>query len=114
MEKLSSTKSHPSAEWIFRELKNEHPDIGIATVYRNLGEFRERGEIRSLGTIGGQERFDASTMRHDHFICEVCSAIIDIPSLPESETTYSKIDPEIGATVTAHHVTYYGRCCKCK
>ena len=113
-EKLMSTKSHPTAEWIHRELKGEYPDIGIATVYRNLSEFRESGEIVSLGSINGQERFDAELCRHDHFICEDCGAIIDIPNEEGYEDSYEYVPPEIGATVTRHHVTYYGICNKCQ
>jgi len=113
-EKLMSTKSHPTAEWIHRELKSEHPDIGIATVYRNLSEFRENGEIVSLGSINGQERFDAELSRHDHFICEDCGAIIDIPGEEGSEDSYKAIPSEIGAVITRHHVTYYGKCRNCQ
>ncbi|MCL2227210.1 MAG: transcriptional repressor [Oscillospiraceae bacterium] len=113
MEKLASATSHPTAEWIHSELKCEHPDIGVATVYRNLSEFRERGEIISLGTINGQERFDATTVRHDHFICESCGAIIDVPHDSGCEGMYAKIAPELKATVSRHHVFYYGKCGKC-
>jgi len=112
IEKLRSTGSHPTAEWIHRELKNEHPDIGIATVYRNLSEFRESGEIVSLGTINGLERFDAELSRHDHFICEDCGAIMDVPSDFES-AEYAKAPPVPGVEVSRHHVTYYGKCGNC-
>jgi len=112
--KLRSTKTHPTAQWIFDELKNDHPDIGIATVYRNLGEFRESGEIVSLGPINGVERFDAETTRHDHFICESCGAIIDVPNQPGCDRTYPNLPTELAFEVTKHHTTYYGRCIDCK
>ena len=113
MRKLVETNSHPTAEWIFHEVKNEHPDIGIATVYRNLSEFRENGEIISLGTINGQERFDAEVARHDHFICDDCGVIIDVPHNPNTEALYSKVSPMLGANVSDHRVTYYGKCRDC-
>jgi len=112
-EKLMSTKSHPTAQWLHNELKNEHPDIGIATVYRNLNEFCESGEIISLGTINGKERFDAATERHDHFICQACGAIVDVAHGCADEEVYAKVLPGTGAVVTAHHVSYYGKCGKC-
>ena len=112
--KLMSTKAHPTAEWIFDELKSEHPDIGIATVYRNLSDFCESKEIISLGMINGRERFDATTARHDHFICQDCGAIIDVPSGEYNDDIYAKLSNTINAKISTHHVTYYGICSSCR
>ena len=35
-EALMNTKEHPSAEMLYTKLKNEIPDLSLATVYRNL------------------------------------------------------------------------------
>lgn len=56
---IQGTSCHPSAEWIYQQLKPSHPDLSLGTVYRNLIFFQERGDIRSVGVIQGQERFDA-------------------------------------------------------
>ena len=79
---IQSTDCHPSAEWVYQTLKPEHPDLSLGTVYRNLIFLRERGDIRSLGVIGGQERFDCHTHPHCHFVCEDCGAILDLPASP--------------------------------
>ena len=39
LEKLKSTTSHPTAEWIYLELKKDYPKLSLATVYRNLKSF---------------------------------------------------------------------------
>jgi len=119
LEKLQSTTSHPSAEWIYHELKSDYPEISLATVYRNLNMFREDGEIISLGAVKGQERFDARTAQHDHFICESCGAILDIMPSPDSASSeelhvrYSQIAPDLNVTISKHHVSYYGECKGC-
>ena len=53
---LQHSKSHTSAEALYKALRQEYPDISLATVYRNLALFRDQGIIQSLGTIGGVER----------------------------------------------------------
>lgn len=113
---LKATTSHPTAEWIYHELKNDYPKISLATVYRNLKVLQDSGEIVSLGTIAGQERFDGQTMRHDHFICESCGAVLDVPSVPsggELHIQYTQLAPELEAVVSSHHVSYYGECKNC-
>lgn len=76
---LQRTLTHPTAEWIYSQLKPDIPDLSLATVYRNLAMFRQEGVIRSLGTVDGQERFDFNTAPHAHFICHGCHRIYDIP-----------------------------------
>ena len=114
LEKLQSTTSHPTAEWIYHEMKTDYPEISLATIYRNLGQFRDSGEILSLGQIQGKERFDATTAQHDHFICENCAAVIDIPvAANKDESSCSHLPSSLNVTVSRHHTTYYGTCSSC-
>lgn len=129
LEKLQSTTSHPTAEWIYHELKTDFPKISLATVYRNLKQFRDDGEILSLGQVQGKERFDATTSRHDHFICETCAVIIDIPvdalGRDSSDCRDNRdggtvcaeasiqLDPSLGFTVARQQTTYFGKCNTC-
>ena len=39
LECLKNTQAHPSAETLFQMLQQEHPDISLATVYRNLSRL---------------------------------------------------------------------------
>ena len=43
---LQSVKCHPTAEWIYMELKEEIPELSLATVYRNLEQLAEMGIIQ--------------------------------------------------------------------
>ena len=45
---LLSTKSHPTAEAVYNNIKNEHPRISLGTVYRNLNLLVEQGEALRL------------------------------------------------------------------
>lgn len=107
-EVLCSTKSHPTAEWIYMQLKGELPDLSLGTVYRNLARFKEESRAISVATVGGQERFDGCTAPHAHFICRMCGAVtdvegVDFPSLPPSE-----------GTVEGVQLNYYGVCRDCE
>ena len=66
---LRQTDLHPSAEMLHQMLQDDHPDISLATVYRNLSLFKSQGMIQSIGAVGGIERFDGNTAPHVHFVC---------------------------------------------
>ena len=111
---LRSTKVHPGADWIFEQLKAEHSDISLATVYRNLARFKERGEIVSLGTVGGIERFDGNTEPHVHFICTNCSSVTDLENIAVPEELSTTVTNTAGALVSGCQLTFTGKCYQCK
>jgi len=67
---LCSTKSHPTAEWIYSEARKQIPNIGLGTIYRNLQVLLEEGKIRELNYGKSQSRFDGDPSPHYHFVCE--------------------------------------------
>ena len=58
LEALQGTTVHPTADWVFSQLKPKYPDLSLGTVYRNLKKFCETGKAASVGVINGQEHFD--------------------------------------------------------
>ena len=61
LECLRCTTSHPTAEWVYTQLKPTIPDLSLATVYRNLAMFKAEGTIDSVGVYDGLEHFDFRT-----------------------------------------------------
>ncbi len=39
LDTLRSTKTHPTAEWVYLQLKSQYPDLSSGTVHRNLSQF---------------------------------------------------------------------------
>ena len=110
---LRSTESHPSADWVYERVKQEIPDISLATVYRNLNLFKEQGLIQSLGTVGGVERFDGNTAPHVHYICNDCGRVVDLHGLRVPEELNHAAEAESGGRVTACQLTFSGTCGNC-
>ncbi len=108
---LRSTDVHPSAEWVYEQLKAEHSDISLATVYRNLARFKERGEIITVGTVHGTERFDGNTNPHVHFICTACGSVLDLHQIAVPEELTKSVSG-IGQ-VNSCHLTFTGICNEC-
>ena len=105
---LRSTTCHPSAEWVYAQLKPHIPDLSLATVYRNLARFRSEGAVQVIGCVDGEDRYDGNTAPHGHFICRTCGAVIDLPPIPVDTPDLRPIGLAAG-----YSVTFYGCCNEC-
>lgn len=111
LECLSGNRDHPSAEDIFKTVREKYPSISFATVYNNLEALRESGAIRRLMIDPERMRYDPDTSYHHHFICMDCSRVFDVhvhirPRISKGQKS--------GFEVTDDHVEFYGRCPDCK
>lgn len=112
---LRASHEHPSADDVYRALREEYPDLSLGTVYRNLALFKETGQIISVGTVDGQERFDARTHSHAHFVCQDCGRVVDLPesALSLEEGLLAAASAQIPGKVTGYALTFTGRCPSC-
>lgn len=110
---LRSTTCHPTAEWVYSQLKPRIPDLSLGTVYRNLAAFKREGVIDSVGTIGGLERFDARTDVHSHFICRQCGSVVDVDGVELPEQILEQARRALRAQVGGYRLNFYGRCQAC-
>lgn len=75
---LRGTRTHPTAEWIYRQLNPDYPRLSLATVYRNLNQLKDAGLVRSVGIVDGMERFDGNVAPHPHVVCSRCGKVVDL------------------------------------
>ena len=111
---VRSTTTHPSAEWVFENVRTEVPDISLATVYRNLSLFKDQGLIASLGTVKGIERFDGNTEPHVHFICTGCGAVVDLPEISVPQELNEAVSRSSGGRVDNCQLSFTGLCGECR
>ena len=114
LECLRSTHTHPSAEMVHEMLREAHPDISLATVYRNLTYFKNQGLATSVATVRGVERFDANTEPHVHFICTGCDAVIDLEQIEVPQTLDAQVERSSGCRVSSCQLTFNGLCSNCQ
>ena len=111
---LRSTDSHPSAEWIYDQLRQSDADISLATVYRNLALFKRQGLIQSVATVQGTERFDGETAPHVHFICTGCGAVADLTNIEIPQSLCATAGDCAGARIDGCQLTFTGLCGTCQ
>lgn len=111
---LCSVTEHPTAEKIYSALKPDIPQLSLGTVYRNLAVLLEEGLIITVGKVDGQERYDARTAPHAHFVCRECRQVLDV-FLPDVVSgLYAEIDERFGLQAEGYTLTLHGLCRECR
>ena len=106
---LMTRTDHPTAETIYENLRKEYPKISLGTVYRNLSLLTDIGEIQTISTGVGPDRFDGNVQPHYHFICKDCGRVIDL-KLQGLEHINLQAQHDISGSIEGHSVYFYGHC----
>ena len=110
---LRSTDTHPTADWLYQELKDEFPNLSLGTVYRNLATLIEQGFVKKIHFGSTFDRFEANTEPHYHFICEECHRIIDLP-IPVDDELNERVRKATPFHATRHQIEFFGVCDQCR
>ena len=106
---------HFSAEDFYHYLHRKGEDVGQATVYRTLKLLCAAGIAKEVHFGDGITRFelDYGSEHHDHLICELCHANIEVLD-QEIEQLQEILAARYGYTLTSHRLYLYGICPACK
>lgn len=109
---VKATNSHPTAEWIYEQVRREIPNISLGTVYRDLRLLKQEGEISELDLAGRLSRFDGNVQNHYHFRCEQCGRVFDMDE-PVNKEIDERVIQKTGFKVTHHVLEFRGLCKEC-
>lgn len=107
---------HLTTEEIYELVKEKHPEIGLATVYRTLLLLDKLELVYKLDLDDGCSRYELNKHnedhRHHHLICMKCGSVEEVEedlldSLEEQILHKNKF------IVKDHRVKFYGHCEKC-
>ena len=103
------SREHPTAEMVYEQLKQEMPRLSLGTVYRNLRQLVQEGQLREID--GPVVRYDGRTCCHTHARCSSCGAVADL-----DEIVYDRaLDRQVGHgwEITEHMLVFNGLCPDC-
>ncbi len=113
---LENESLHLSAEEVHAIVKEQHPEIGLATVYRTLEICANLGILHQIEFGDGCTRYEFAkqeTHRHHHLICIDCGKVTEFNDdlLETLETWVSK---KTGFRIADHQLKFYGYCEECQ
>ena len=110
---LRNTRSHPTVDQIYDEVRKDIPNISKGTVYRNLKILREVGEISELNLNGTVSRYEGNQKNHYHFRCEKCGRVFDLDE-PVNRELNENVVKRTGFKVLYHQLEFRGLCRDCQ
>ena len=104
---------HPTADMLYTRIREQCPNLSLATVYRNLNQLVEAGQIARVSIPGSADRFDPVTDGHFHLLCTVCGNVVDVPRsiLPDLS---APVQAQTGCKVENFGLIMYGVCPHCQ
>lgn len=113
---LEVGEMHLSAEDVYNIVKQQHSDIGLATVYRTLDLLADLEVLSKMDFGDGRSRYElnkADAHQHHHLLCLRCGSVIEFEDdlLDELETVIAK---KSKFQIVDHQLKFYGYCSACQ
>lgn len=110
---LCSTRTHPTASWLYEQLRKDFPHLSQGTVYRNLNILVEQKRIKVINIDGSFAHFDADMSTHNHVICTRCGKVEDA-FMPPNDHFDQKAAEVTGYRIQSHRFDFFGLCPECQ
>ena len=109
---LYGQNEHPTAEMIYQSLRQDHPTMSLATVYKTMEIFEKIGLVKVLDIGDDSSRYDWDTHNHAHMRCSVCNRVDDLHDM-NMEDTLAEVEALSHYKVTGQQITFEGICPDC-
>lgn len=110
--KILGKHEHPTMDDLYASIKEEHPSISLATVYKNVNTLKAEGVIVEVNMPNGKMRYDIFSEPHIHVVCNTCGHVEDV-SYDDSLMQYQAgLESKIGEAVNRLDVMATTLTCK--
>ena len=111
---ITSSQDHLTPASIYKKARQDHPNIGLVTIYRTLEILAKLELICELHAGGICHSYTISTpQHHHHLICSNCGIVIDFTSHALSELE-RKLSRQRGFKMESHLLEFLGLCPACQ
>lgn len=110
-----SSGRHITASELHEIISRDNPEIGFATVQRNLNLFCDSGVAEEIKVGRQKTRYEPKIghEHHDHLICEKCGAFTEVRD-PKIEKLQDRLAEEEEFLPLRHKLEIYGVCRNCR
>jgi len=108
--KVIDKAGHINIDDIYEEVKELHPTLSLATIYKNIILMQENSVIVEVPMNGQKSKYELSKEEHMHLICQVCGEIQDTEIRPEAKEALVVENFQLSSS----KINLYGVCKTCQ
>ncbi|HKL76083.1 MAG TPA: Fur family transcriptional regulator [Halanaerobiales bacterium] len=111
---IENQNQHFRADTLLKKVKEKNPDIGLATIYRNLELFCELDITNELDFDSSYKYYELNLdeNHHHHLVCVNCDKIIEFND-EVLEKFEKKVEEKYDFEIVNHQIKFYGICKDC-
>lgn len=115
LEAFLSSERHITAEDLYKNIQKKYPEIGFATVYRNLKLMCESGIAEEIKIGNQKSKYEHIDLKqhHDHLICIKCGRFYEVFD-ERIENLQVKLAEKNDFLPVRHRLEIYGLCRNCR
>jgi Fur family peroxide stress response transcriptional regulator len=108
-----NSRTHPSAQNVYDQVKKIHTTVSLATVYKTLEVLKDLNLVQEISFPNAQARFDPYMTPHINLVCLNCGCITDVDDATITELA-AKVTLSTKFKPTGQRMDIYGFCEKCQ
>ncbi len=105
---------HGCIDEVYEKVKETHPTISLATVYKNIITMVENGVITEVPIAGLKSKYELKKDDHIHLICTECGDVKDADMDDKITQDVSSVANNSSFEAKSSNVNIYGLCKNCK
>jgi len=106
---LSEARDHPDVEEVYRRALALDSKVSIATVYRTVRLFEERGILERHDFGGGRARYEPTEHGHHHHLIDVDTGQVIEFASEDHERLAREVAASLGFDLLNHRLELFGR-----
>ena len=106
---LSEAQDHPDVEEVYRRALALDSKVSIATVYRTVRLFEERGILERHDFGGGRARYEPTEHGHHHHLIDVDTGQVIEFGSEDHERLAREVAAKLGFELVSHRLELFGR-----
>jgi len=110
---IASSQDHLTPAEIYEKVHQDHPNVGLVTIYRTLDMLAKLELICELHAGGNCRSYTISAPEHHHhLICSNCGKVVDFTGYDLGELE-QRLSLETGFEIEDHLLEFIGLCQAC-
>ena len=111
---IASSRGHLTPAALYEKVHQDHPSIGLITIYRTLEILAQLNLICELHAGGSCHSYTVSAPgHHHHLICSNCGMVVDFTGF-DLRGVQQGLSKETGFKIHDHLLEFIGLCRVCR